>query len=127
MNFLDDVINLIISLGFATQKDVDIFKDYSPKEPHECMCVYEYEGSAPSRWAPVSVRSVQIVCRSKKRNTAKERSWKLYQELLKFHESIIQVGGTDCLLHLKNTPTLIDIDSMGRALVAFNLAITIKL
>ena len=39
MNFLDDVINLIISLEFATKKDVDIFKDYSPKEPHECTSV----------------------------------------------------------------------------------------
>lgn len=127
MDLLEDLIEYIIHLSCATKKDVDIFKDFAPKLPHRCLCVYEYAGSKPSQWAPISVRSFQIVSRDKTKKVAREKAWELYQKLLPLHDDIITLGGVDGIISLRDTPYLIDIDNENRALVSFNLAITIKL
>lgn len=126
MYLLDDFIDYIISLGLATESDVDIFSNYSPDSPDDCICVYEYNGSEPSKWAPVGVRSFQIVCRGKQRATAKQQCWDIYNMLLPFNSNIIHVSDIDGILALRNSPILIDIDDKHRALYAFNLAITIQ-
>ncbi len=124
-DLLEDVIQYIIDAGLATEKDVDIFKDYSPKEPDSCTIVYEYNGSVPAMFTHTSVRSVQITSRAKSAKNAKLKSWQIYTALYK-EDLNITLGVHKALIALRNTPIKIDVDEKNRYLWAFNVAITIN-
>lgn len=122
-DLLEDVIQYIIDANLANKKDVDIFKDYSPKEPDKCIIIYEYNGSAPADFTNMSVRSVQITSRAKTAKDAKLVSWQIYKALYK-EDLNITLGTRKALIALRNTPIKIDVDEKNRYLWAFNVAIT---
>lgn len=126
MDLLNDIINVIIAEGYATQKDVDIFKDYSPSEPDACIIVYEYNGSPIGKFTDLSVRSIQIVVRSKMGQEAKI----LANTILKIFNpdtSMMTIGTRKCIIANRNTPIKIGVDDQDRKLYAFNLGITTNL
>jgi len=122
-DLLGDVINYIIAGHLATKKDKDIFKDYSPKDPDSCICVYEYNGSAPALFTDMSVRSVQITVRARNSTEAKPKCWALYK-LLRKEDLLIQLGNRKCIISTRNTPLKIGVDEKQRVIWAFNLGIT---
>lgn len=122
-DLLNEIIEYIIASGFATAKDSDIFKDFSPKEPDEAVMVYEYNGSAPAPFTNTSVRSIQIVCRSKKNVEVKPKIWGIYKSFAE-HGQFITLGQRKCLLALRNTPIKIGVDEKNRNLWAFNMGLT---
>jgi hypothetical protein len=122
-DLLLDVINYIIAQGCATKKDVDIFKDYSPDSPDECVIIYEYNGSAPAPFTEVSVRSIQIVVRGFKSQACKALSWKIFKTLHP-ENKMMNIGTRKCIIANRNTPGKIGVDENRRYLYAFNLGIT---
>lgn len=122
-DLLEQIINYIIAGNLATAKDVDIFKDYSPDEPGNCIIVYEYTGSRPAHMTDMSVRSIQIVCRNTKAVNAKSLAWQVYKLLYK-EDKFITFGTRKCLIALRNTPVKTGVDEKNRLLWAFNVAIT---
>ena len=122
-DLLEQIINHLIAGGFASAKDVDIFKDYSPEDPDNCIVVYEYNGSPVARGTNMNVRAIQIVCRNLKAKEAKLLSWNIYNYLYK-QDYFIAFGARKCLIALRNTPIKTGVDEKNRLLWAFNLAIT---
>lgn len=123
VDLLEEIIAYIISNKLANKKDTDIFKDYSPKHPDNCVIVYEYAGSPAADWDPVSVRSVQIVVRDKSVVSAKSLSWKIFK-ILSPEGGLMTIGSRKVIVANRNTPIKIGVDESGRNLVAFNLGIT---
>ena len=122
-DLLLDVINHIVGKGLATQKDKDIFKDYSPDTPDTCIIVYEYAGSPPAAFTTISVRSVQIVVRSIKSQMAKNLAWNTFS-VLNPPDGVMPIEERMCIIANRNTPTKIGVDEKNRYLYAFNLGIT---
>jgi hypothetical protein len=125
MQLLDNVISYLITEHVANAKDSDIFKDYAPKSPDDCIIVYEYQGTPPAMFTKTSVRNVQIVGRSKKNVIAKQLAWNCYN-VMSHDDMNITLGGKQGLIAVKNTPVKIGVDEQGRMLFAFNMAITIE-
>lgn len=125
MQLLDNVINYLIAEHVAKTKDSDIFKDYAPKSPDDCIIVYEYQGTPPAMFTKTSVRNVQIVGRSKKNVVAKQLAWNCYNVLYQ-EDMNINLGGKQGLIAVRNTPVKIGVDEQNRMLFAFNVAITIE-
>lgn len=125
-DLLDAIINFIIAAGKASVKDTDIFKEYASKDPNDVIILYEYAGSAPAPFTNMSVRSIQVVVRSKQSQTAKTKSWGLYN-LFHKSDSFIIIGARKCLIEMRNTPIKIGVDSTDRILWAFNMALTTNL
>jgi hypothetical protein len=126
IDLLTDIITTIVSNGLAVQKDVDIFKDYSPENPDTCIIVYEYNGSPIGIFTDLSVRSVQIVVRNKIGQEAK----KLADQVLKLFNpetGIMLIQSRTCVIANRNTPIKIGVDEHDRKLYAFNLGITTNL
>lgn len=122
-DLLDDIINFIIAAKYATVKDVDIFKDYSPLSPDTCTSVYEYNGSGPGDFTDMSVRSIQVVCRAKSSASAKIANWNICKSLYS-DDGFITIGSRKCIIAIRNTPIKIDVDEQERTLWAFNFALT---
>lgn len=125
-DLLDDIIQYIIANSLANKKDSDIFKDYSPKEPDNCIIVYEYAGSSPAPFTDISVRSIQIVCRAKDNKIAKPKCWSIYK-LFHKEDLMIQLNARKCIIEMRNTPIKIGVDEQNRNLWAFNFALTTNL
>lgn len=123
MDLLDEVITYIISNNYATKKDTDIFKDYSPKSPDDCVIVYEYKGSAVHEWEDISVRSIQIVVRAKNITNAKTLCWNIFKTLNP-PGGMMLINTRKVIVSNRNTPIKIATDEFNRNLVAFNLGIT---
>lgn len=123
MELLDEVITHIIDNNLAKKKDTDIFKDYSPKSPDNCIIVYEYAGSGAGDWDDISVRSVQVVVRDKSIIAAKALSWKIFK-ILNPVGGLMTIGSRKVIVANRNTPIKIGVDDNNRNLVAFNLGIT---
>lgn len=125
MQLVDNVIQRLIDDEICSKKDKDIFKEYAPKNPDDCIIVYEYAGSAPAYGTTVSVRSIQVVSRGKKQVTAKEKAWQAYRSL--HQESLfLSIGNQRAIVQVRNTPIKIGTDEVNRTLFAFNVAITIN-
>ena len=119
------VIDYLIAQEVATAKDVDIFKDFYPETPDQCISVFEYSGVGPAPQTNTSVRSIQIACRSKSGQQAMQKCWQCYEAL--FEESlIVSLGEHKCIVAMRNTPIKIDRDDEQRTIYAFNMGITIN-
>ena len=123
MDLIDALITRIISDGYATTKDVDIFKDTSPASPEECVAVFEYNGTPPAAFTDMSVRSIQITARAKTAARAKERIWNIYRALYT-EDFMIVLGEKHCLMAMRNTPIKIYVDEQHRSVYGFNCGIT---
>ena len=123
MDLLDDVIAFIIEAGHATRKDQDIFKDYMPATPDECISIFEYSGGVPAMFTQMSVRSIQVNVRAKKGALAKTKSQAIYKAL--YSEDLLQqIGNRRCILSMRNAPFKMMVDDKQRHVHTFNMAIT---
>lgn len=121
---LNDIINLIIASGLATKKDKDIFKDYVPKNADNCIIVYEYGGSGMAPFTDTSVRSIQIVVKSKESKFATEKINSIFKLFHSSESQFLTIGERACIIQCRNTPIKIGVDEQGKKMYAFNLGIT---
>lgn len=117
------LINKTIDGGLATEKDKDIFKDYTPEDPNTCITIREYNGIPGPWYSEMGVRSIQIEVRSKKSQEALALIWQLY-ELHKPKEEISSIGDQKCIINMRSTPIKIGTDQNNRYQYSFNMGIT---
>lgn len=125
MDVLELLIQYIIDQGLAKEQDEDIFKDYEPSEPDDCIIINEYAGSAIDQYSNMNVRSVQVVVRNNAGQNARILSWQLLK-LLKPVDKIIELGTKKCIIENRNTPVKYKVDNLNRKYYAFNIGITIN-
>lgn len=123
MDVLSDIIQFIVSMGLATEKDVDIFKDYVPDSPNSCIAISEYEGTDPAVFTRTSIRSIQILVRDPLGSNAKQKSWDIYNMLYK-EDLFIDIGTRRCIISMRNTPFKMSVDSQRRTSYVFNFGLT---
>lgn len=125
VDLIGDVANLIIGEELAQAVDVDIFKDFIPDNPDDIVVVSEYSSLQVVAFANASVRSIQIVCRSKSNSKAREKCWKIFDTFLS-RIPITTIGGRTCVLAIRNAPFKMEVDKKNRHLYVFNMGVTIN-
>lgn len=121
-DLLLEIIEYLVAEGMASEKDVDIFKDFTPDQPDTCLIVREYAGGPAPWYSEASQRSVQIVARSKSSQEAMQKAWAAYNKL-KPDTSIVDYLGHPCIVHMRNTPVKTHKDERGRVIYAFNMGV----
>lgn len=125
VDLIKDVVDIIIEEELAKAVDVDIFKDFIPDSSDDIVVVSEYTSLEVVPFANASVRSIQILCRSKSSNKAREKCWKIFDTFLS-RIPITTIGGRTCVLALRNAPFKIEVDKKNRHLYVFNMGVTIN-
>lgn len=120
------LINYAIANALATQKDVDIFKDYTPDDPPVCTVISEYAGLSGPWYSEMGLRSIQVMVRSPKSQEAMAKIWALY-ELFRPKAEITTLGTQPCVITMRNIPIKIGRDTSNRYQYAFNMGITTKI
>jgi len=126
MALLDDIITNLITAGFATAKDTDIFKDFMPDEPDNCIAIYEYGGLGPAAFTNVGVRSIQVSVRNLTVAGARDLCWNIYSHL--FAEDLrIDIGTRKCLISMRGGPLKGAPDEAGRRFWRFSFGLTTQI
>lgn len=121
MNFLLEQIEQHIVLGGVTEA---IGIDTLLEKPDDTVAIYEYQGINSIPQYGLSLRSVQIVVRSKTVAKASSLIDTIYK-MFKSEDGVFTIGNLPaCLVNLRQRPFKFKVDDKGRVLYCFNLGIT---
>lgn len=123
MNILKDLGDYIVSKAYANGIGVDLFLDYLPDKPDNCVSLREYDGGGLSRGGESISHSVQVIVRGKEIELLKELAWKLFW-LFTDYEPIFLLNGRFTVITPMQSPHKFDVDESGRTAYIFNLNIT---
>lgn len=123
-NLLEDIVSFYTELGLVTALGIDAFVDTMPETPNTCIAVNEYPGGSQPSYADIAVRLVQIVCRDKSAESAREQALDLYNSIVPYAQRQDLTDTRWSLVSPKQTPFKMKVDSQGRTYYAFNLEIT---
>jgi hypothetical protein len=126
VTLLEDLVAFIVAAGLAVGDNVDTFRDYSPDDPDDTIVFYEYDAiSTSDKGYSVSVRYVQVACRSATVAGAKAKCDALFNLFNRPDENITDLpNGRWSIIVVKNPPLKISLDERDRIIYAFNMAIT---
>jgi len=124
-DLLDDIAKHLVSKTVAQAIAKDIFKDYMPDDQTSSViiAINEYAGTGNAVFTDMSVRSIQVVTRSKVIADARHKCWLIFKELCP--DSLqITIEGRHMITKSRCTPMKLSVDSKGRVSYFFNMAVT---
>ena len=126
-SLLLDIVLFLVGSDTVTGDGIDIFRDFTPEEPDSLVALHEYSGDPSSLYDNAVHRSVQVSCRDKDADAARQKALAVFN-------AIKSVQGTDGIVHftterwgqvyLRQTPFRLKTDENNRAYYAFNMGIT---
>lgn len=122
-----DIALFLVAKSLATGDGIDVFRDFTPEEPDTLIALHEYNGDPASTYDPSVHRSVQISCRNKDANTARQKALDIFQA---FQAAQSYVGKVQLTterwgqVFLRQPPFRYKTDENDRVYYAFNLGIT---
>jgi len=123
-NLLLDIANYLVSKGLAIADGVDIFRDFSPDKPDDCIILNEYSGPPTPDGVDAVERDVQVVVRSVEAADARSKCWSIFNEIDKPTNRIIYFTESRwAIVYAKQTPFRMGTDVNNRVLYAFNVGI----
>lgn len=115
---LEDLQTFLIAANEATA--LNSFLDFMPDAPDNCIGLYEYSGHTPAPQIAGTLRSLQIVCRSKSPTQAKQMADRIYH-LFEVEDGIVELTpDRSGLFLLAQPPFRMRIDTAGRPYYGFN-------
>lgn len=124
-----DIIVYFKNKKLVVDDGIDTFRDFSPNEPDDAVVLFEYAGSPQSPIDNIVHRSVQVTARSKSADKARSKAVDLYRSLVPEVETLRLQFTKDRWgqVHLRQPPSLMRRDELGRSVYFFNLGITTNL
>lgn len=122
-----DIASFIITAGYATTDGVDIFRDFTPEEPDSLVVLHEYAGAPASLYDPAVHRSVQVSCRDKDADIARQTIVSIFKALTaaqNFDGKIVFTSDRWGQVYLRQPPFKLKIDENNRTYYVFNMGIT---
>ena len=120
MDILELIIQHIIESGICSQKDKDIFKQYTPDNKTTAVSVYEIQGSSYHHYTGMNTRRVQVVVRDLSLRAAQNKCWEIFR-LFDSEEQVIEIGGIKFPYRIKTIPLKRYIDDKDRHHVQFDV------
>jgi len=105
------------SKGKGTQNK-DLFVDFQPDEPNDCITVYDESTSAPSESQALSVDEfgAQILIRNTNNAAARDKAMAIHKLLVGYGGLPFVEGGEDIsVVYIETPPTTIGKDDKGRS------------
>lgn len=125
MNLLDNLETFIRSSG--VDGPVPIFKDTMQENPDLAVCIYEYQGGAPTAQIASVHRSIQIVVRGKRVSEVRGLIHDIYKVFDADDPIFHLTPARWCMIHLRDTPFKFKVDESNRNYYCFNMGITTTL
>lgn len=135
-DLLLDLIHYLARPGVGVVDPLLCFRDFMPDTPDRVIVINEYAGRGSTTGVPgVVERSVQIVVRADRDSPdwARTKAWDIYKWLDTPEERILDLRGTLsptgtplnrwAILHPRQSPFRMDIDSVGRSKYGFNVGV----
>lgn len=122
-DLLFDIVTWLESEGYGTD-GTNLFRDFSPDDPSEVICVYEYN-SKPFHFADSTDRYVQFTVRDKSPSKAKKLCWELYNKMNLIEGQRLNFTlDRWCIVGTLNAPFKIKVDNKNRHVYGFNTKMT---
>lgn len=121
-NILQSLAEYIIAKGCAAGLGVDVFLDYLPDKPDNCVVLNEYDGGAISAGGESITHSVQVIVRGENIAGLKERVWKIFWLFTEF-EPLFLLGCKMTVITPRQNPHKFDADEKGRTAYIFNMTV----
>ena len=74
-----DIVNFLIAGNIVTADGEDIFRDFTPESPDELTALHEYAGDHALSYDSGVHRSVQITCRNKDADAARQKALSIFE------------------------------------------------
>lgn len=123
IDMMEELVKGMIVAKLCEEMDKDIFVDYFPAEPDECIALIEYAGTGIAMYTDTSVRSVQVTCRGRNLYDTQQKCWKVF-DYFNTHDNILRLPNCTVLVGLRQTPFRMSQDDKGRERWVFNMGIT---
>lgn len=121
-----DIAGYLIANGIVTAIGQDLFLDSRPPEPPAVVCLIEYPGQGTETGIEATERRIQVVVRDHQYQAARAKSWEIFNLLDKAPErgnGLQLTGERWAIIKALQTPALIEVDSKGRQIFVFNIAV----
>jgi hypothetical protein len=122
-----DIVLFLVSNNIVTGDGTDIFRDFTPEKPDTLVALHEYMGDAASFYDTSVHRSVQISCRSKNADAARQKALEIFKALQNAQSGVGKVQLTPNRwgqVFLRQPPFRMKTDENNRVYYAFNIGIT---
>lgn len=122
-----DIVSFLVSKSLVTSDGVDAFRDFTPEQPDDLVVLHEYAGDPASLYDTAVHRSVQILARSKRADSARLKSLSIFKSIQEAQDGAGRIQLTDerCgQVYLRQSPFRLKTDENNRAYYAFNIGIT---
>lgn len=122
-----DIATFLITNGQATADGTDIFRDFTPENPDTLVALHEYSGDPTNLYDDAVHRSVQILCRDKDADNARQKAVDIFQLFRLMQDDAGKVVFTAerwGQVYLRQTPFRLQTDKNNRVYYAFNIGIT---
>ena len=124
-NLLIDIASYLQLNALVQGYGLDTFVDYLPDAPDTVIGISEYQGAPSQDGAQVANRSVQIVVRATSYDTARAKTWGIYNLLDTPDDRICQLNSSRvCIFHPRQVPFKMRVDKTGRPIWGFNMGVT---
>lgn len=122
-----DIATFLVAQHMCVADGTDLFRDIIPEKPDSLVSLYEYKSDPPSLFDQAVNRSVQITCRDKNSDVARQKALAIYKCIDSFRDEAGSVYFTPNRfgqVHFRQTPFKMKIDENDRAYYTFNMGIT---
>lgn len=124
---LEDLGSYLIAGGIGTQDGVDVFRDFEPPEPANCVILAEYAGAPMNPVEPqIVLRSVQVTVRNTSTKNARLQAWEAYK-LFATPTREFMIAGRSMNCYPRGTPIRRKIDKSGNHYWSFNMGVLTNL
>jgi hypothetical protein len=119
-----DIATYIVNNGEAVAIGADIFIDFQPEDPADCIAVYVSNAGSPHTFEDTITRSIQVVSRSANPSIALDNATNIMMLFRQDDEKFQLVDTRWAVSHIIQVPFKLKIDNKRRVSYAFNMNIT---